>query len=475
MTEKEFTTTQKAKSITNNSIGVLHGNVNIYTAAINGENIVNTSNAPLPASLRSISRKHYITDEAKSRYILSENLDKKAEVENCPDKFYIMTFYFITLKYDNEYYVLLDYGSYPEHEYNDFWTIPRTVTLLKGVHVKKVGEILEQYNRAAKDDSVKKRLEHLNTNFYYIYGIFDGDEDTVDHHVEYKHAVTDPNNWRCYKIVNKFISRIDSVGIRNIVDPECRHNRVFLPLSQLEKLPRVSEGFVATAPKNGWYSFMGRLIPENIVDTLIGSQDKLKLNANEITAEDLVFKSKGVLFKIAVSNSHEFFMASSDRGMIDRQVTDVFERIMLRYNIIHYALDGYQITGAISVSDRGVVDFTEILDYAYRELTRFLFRKDTKLFLRCTAMFGEYEYGKILGLYSRIPRFAGTDYERLRILSHRTHTIQMKVAPNSNGVIFAYTLDDERNIKFNSVGVREYTPTDKEGPFSLKFLIVERS
>lgn len=112
MTEKEFTTTQKAKSITNNSIGVLHGNVNIYTAAINGENIVNTSNAPLPASLRSISRKHYITDEAKSRYILSENLDKKAEVENCPDKFYIMTFYFITLKYDNEYYVLLDYGSY---------------------------------------------------------------------------------------------------------------------------------------------------------------------------------------------------------------------------------------------------------------------------------------------------------------------------------------------------------------------------
>lgn len=49
----------------------------------------------------------------------------------------------------------------------------------------------------------------------------------------------------------------------------------------------------------------------------------------------------------------------------------------------------------------------------------------------------------------------------------------MKIAPASNGVIFAYSLDDVNNIKFNPIGAREYTPTDREGPF-LRFLIVER-
>ena len=412
---------QNARSITNNNIGVLRGNINIYSATINSQNVTDAPdkdsavNTSLLVQSRDVSRKHYITDEPKSRYILSEYPDKEAEFKFFPDKFYIMTFYFITLKDEKECYVLLDYGSYSEDGYNDFWTIPRTVTLIKGAHVKKVGEILEQYNKAEKDEAVKKRLKHLNTNFYYNYGIFDSVEDVVKHHIEYKRAVTDTDKWRCYKIINKFISGIDSVGIRNLVDPECRHNRVFLPLSQLEHLPRVFDGFVGQAPKNGWYSFMGRLIPENIVDTLIASRDKLVFNAKTITAEDLVFRSKGVLFKIAVSNSHEFFMSSADRGMIDRQVTDVFEQLMLRYNIIHYALDGYQITGAISAGDNEMIDFTEMLDYAYRELSKFVFRKNTKLFLRCTAMFGKYEYGKVLGIYSRIPRFAGRDYERLRI------------------------------------------------------------
>lgn len=476
--------TQFSKNMTN--VGVVRGNINIYNNTVNNKVlksdsvIENTGGIDAKdTKIKGISadtRKRYITDEPKSRYLLSE-YPSEAEFEFYPDKFYIMTFYFITLHCGKEYYVLLEYGSYSDDKYNDFWTIPRTVALLDWAQVKKVGEIRSLYDKAMKNETVSKQLEYLKTNFFYNYGIFfcdeAEDENFVVPHIEYKLSVTNVDKWRCYKIINKFISNIESVGVRNIADPECRHNRIFLPLSQIEKLPRVSKGFVGIAPENGWYSFMGRLIPENIADTLINARDKLLQNTTRVNSEDLVFRSRGVLFKIAVSNAHEYFMSSADRRKIDRQVTDVFEKIMLRFNIIHYALDGYQITGAISTNtSNDTVDFTEILDYAYQELKRFVFRHEIKLFLRCTVLSGEYEYGKILGPYSRIPRFAGADYERLRILSHKARTIQYKIASKSNGILFVHSAEDIGLIYFSPK--EEYNVhVDDEEP-SLMYCIIDR-
>ncbi|MBR0316510.1 MAG: hypothetical protein IJQ99_06565 [Synergistaceae bacterium] len=242
-----------------------------------------------------------------------------------------MTFYYITLHDGKDYYVLLDHGSYspnPTH-INDFWSIPRSVTIINGPKIKTVEGILTMYDEELEKSSMKEKLDMQETDFFYNYGLFNRKKEIVSCHVEYKRSVTEPEKMRCYYIRNIFVSRIDPVGIRNLVDPECRHNHTFLPLSIINNLPRIN-GSGDEAPEHGWYSFMGRPIPENIMDVFIKERENLINKSVKIKESDLFRHSQGVLFHVAISNAHEFFMSSADRSIIDRQIAGIYEEVMMR-------------------------------------------------------------------------------------------------------------------------------------------------
>ena len=398
--------------------------------------------------------KIYITDTRKSRYLLSEYRADE-EFEFFPDKFYVMTFYFITFCHNDEYYVLLDHGSYSTNRGNllgikhrdDFWSIPRSVALIEGARVRKVDEIRSHYARELEKNSMREKLEILERDFFYNYGIFYKSLDYGESHIEYKRSVTEPDKMRCYYIRDVIIHKIDDTGIRNLVDPECRHNRIFLPLKSLEAMPHIPGNYIGEAPEEGWYSFMGRPIPESIVDTLVGDRLKLMRNAVKISNEDLVKHTRGILFTVAISKSYETFYSAKNRGLIDRQISEVFERMMFQHGIIHYMINGYQITGAVPYVDGDVVDFSGLLNDMYDKLLKVI--GEDKLFLRCTVLSGKYDYGKISILCSRVPGFAGESYEKLRMMAKQTHDIQMSMVYSMNGILFGCSMNDP-SVKFSS-------------------------
>ena len=411
----------------------------------------------------------YITDERKSRYILTKEQDQDAEFEFFTDKFYIMTFYYITLHDGKDYYVLLDHGSYspnPTH-INDFWSIPRSVTIINGPKIKTVEGILTMYDEELEKSSMKEKLDMQETDFFYNYGLFNRKKEIVSCHVEYKRSVTEPEKMRCYYIRNIFVSRIDPVGIRNLVDPECRHNHTFLPLSIINNLPRIN-GSGDEAPEHGWYSFMGRPIPENIMDVFIKERENLINKSVKIKESDLFRHSQGVLFHVAISNAHEFFMSSADRSIIDRQIAGIYEEVMMRHNIMHHAVDHYQVIGAIRAD--GGVDFTQLLEEMFEKFSRLVYRRHTYLLLRCTVIFGQYEFGKTYGLCSSIPGFSGKAYERLKIMAHQTHNVQMEFGYEMNGILFGYSLDDSDNVKFDPLGVQKCSQ-GRNISYGMRFLI----
>ena len=398
--------------------------------------------------------KIYITDTRKSRYLLSEYRPDE-EFEFYPDKFYVMTYYFITFSHNGEYYVLLDHGSYPGEKGNvsgvkhrdDFWSIPRSVSFIEGVRIKKVDEIQSHYARELEKSSMREKLAILETDFLYNYGIFYKSLDYGESHIEYKRSVTETDKMRCYYIRDVIVHKIDDVGIRNLVDPECRHNRIFLPLRNLESMPHIPGNYIGEAPEKGWYSFMGRPIPESIVDTLIRDRVKLMRNAVKISNEDLVKHEYGILFTVAISKSSEIFNSAKNRGLIDRQISEVFERMAFQHGIIHYMINGYQVTGAIPCVEGEIVDFSNLLNDMYDRLLKVI--GENKLLLRCTVLSGEYDYGKISILCSRVPGFAGESYENLRIMAKQTHEVQMGMVYSMNGILFGCSTNDS-SVKFYS-------------------------
>ena len=79
---------------------------------------------------------------------------------------------------------------------------------------------------------------------------------------------------------------------------------------------------------------------------------------------------------------------------------------------------------------------------------------------------------KFLVLIQESPDFAGADYERLRILSHKAHTIQYKIASKSNGILFVHSAEDIGLIYFSPK--EEYNVhVDDEEP-SLMYCIIDR-
>lgn len=88
-----------------------------------------TTEPQLPASA---TKKKYITDEKKSRYIL-DDYDGEDEFEFYPDRLYVLSLYFITLAEEQERYALLDYVSYAPMVKNgrindDIWSVPYTIS-----------------------------------------------------------------------------------------------------------------------------------------------------------------------------------------------------------------------------------------------------------------------------------------------------------------------------------------------------------
>lgn len=204
----------------------------------------------------------------------------------------------------------------------------------------------------------------------------------VNNTLEYVQSLGDTTKFECNYVMEFFVRNIDRDGILNLADPTGLHNHNYFPLSLTRHMPI----------RNGLYSFMSKPIPNNIYDVFLFSRDKLVENVVTVPISDLAQRHKGVLFKIAISNSHRIFMTATPvRSNIDRLITTVLGQAPTHYNVDNYMLDGYQITG---VMPDNPIDFNNILELLYEAFAFLIHDLGLDIVIRCTASPANTDTGK---------------------------------------------------------------------------------
>ena len=400
------------------------------------------------------------------RYKL-DGLEENYEFDVPPCKVNIILLYFITLYSDNEYYALIDYVSYSHSalENSDtatekktyagnIWSVPYIITTINNVSVRNVKEARSAFDKVLQQTyqeayyehhiSIKEKLSILEEELFHRLGIVDKELINGEKYIEYVQSLGDTTKFECNYVMEFFVRNIDRDGILNLADPTGLHNHNYFPLSLTRHMPI----------RNGLYSFMSKPIPNNIYDVFLFSRDKLVENVVTVPKSDLAHRHKGVLFKIAISNSHRIFMTSTPvRSNIDRLITTVLGQAPAYHNVDDYVLDGYQITG---VMPDDPIDLHNILELLY-EAFAFLFHDfGLDIIIRCTAHSCEYEYGKFLEICPYKNGFVGQDYDTLCLMAHETKLAQKKMKRGTNGILFGWATEDSDAAKFAPKGGKAY-------------------
>ena len=192
----------------------------------------------------------------------------------------------------------------------------------------------------------------------------------------------------------------------------------------------------------------------DIINSFLFSRDKLVENIVTVPKSDLAHRHKGVLFKIAISNSHRIFMTSTPvRSNIDRLITTVLGQAPAYHNVDDYVLDGYQITG---VMPDDPIDLHNILELLYEAFAFLIHDFGLDIIIRCTAHSCEYEYGKFLEICPYKNGFVGQDYDTLCLMAHETKLAQKNMKRGTNGILFGWATDDSDAAKFAPKGGKAY-------------------
>lgn len=430
--------------------------------------------------------------------ILLDNLNDEDYFEYYPSDLYIVSLYFITLKYDEKYYLLLNYGTYMRNGNRwidgHIWSVPYTnaEVRLDGRKVSKVKEIRAAYDEALRQTreeaaaqgyvSLQETLKLLENDMFYRLGIVNRSLRRGNEYIEYKVSASEIDKNRCYYIREFFVENIDEAGVVNLADPRCLNGHCYLPLSLVDNLPRISHRVSETQWTQGVYHFMGKAIPENVSDILTDKRKQLRETAAMVNRSAMIHKETGVLFKIAVSNSNSIFNTSTNKSMIDQQISTALELGMMYANVKYYMLDIYQVTGVMPDSAPGEpTDFTDMLEDLYLRLKKIVVGLKTisaygfyeqKLLLRCTILKCEYEYGKIIDITSQRPGFAGEGFGTLRRTVRETHRVQNSIVGGIDGILLGFDTKDEESIKFSSLNARDYQQYSTEWGAVMKFVLL---
>ena len=413
------------------------------------------------------------------------------EFEIFPEKFYVRNLYFITLNYNNDYYVMLDtnhfdvmnvkeaynlqlcsvpfvceefdprdFASDSEKTAGDFHRILRAALSETYEEAESKGRISLQGRLDAAEQDL---LRTLNINIFNPNGFNSFNPkslDEYDEYIEYRISFAGRDfdgKLRSECVCNReffCIVRNPLIGEFSF-DPECRHKYTFLPISLLSKLKRCTlitatdveklyEDFydkdaywnsLAKYPAHNAiymdstdaiYQFAGLNIPYYVHDALRRNLQQIQREAKKLTSSDLLIKKEGTLFHIAIHNSY-----IHDKIETGCQIHDIFLKCMMVENIKYYRADNYEIVGVLNGTD-----FTSLLETMYAELAKIMHAKQIKLHVCCTALYGEYIFGRVGGLNSNSPSFIGENYEILLRMAEKTLLEAEQMGSDFTGILF---------------------------------------
>lgn len=395
--------------------------------------VVPQQDPPIPQTLS--DKRRYITDTKQSRYLLDDYSDNE-EFEFYPDRLYILSLYFITLKYRDEQYVLLDYVSYAplvkEGLINDdIWSVPYTLVPIEfsGKKVRKIREIRAVYNEALP--GMREKLSTLEYGLFYNLGIAYKEIEKGREYIEYKQSTTEPDKMRCNYIREFYVHDVDSTGILSLTDPECLHQHRYLPLALLDQMPK----------NKRMMRFWDKPIPYNVTDVLLYERRRLLKNAISIKQDDLIFHMEGVLFIISVMDNNK---------AANIPLTEILQQGMLYANVGRFQIYASTLIGCLPYKR---VNFTDLLCRLYAGLSQI----SPSVTIRCTALYSNFDYGKPLGLASQTPSFSGKGYGKLikMDIGAAFAWSQLEVSPD---IFLGYEEADEDAIIFAPENIKEYHP-----------------
>ena len=422
----------------------------IINIADAGQTIINANNVKvtigqsdrlsLPVAGADPSLRPYITNAAKTRYVLDDYGDEE-EFEFYPDRLYILSLYFITLSIDQEQFMVMDYMSYAPLTKNgrinaDIWSVPYTLHQIDpgGRRVRKVGEIKSVYTEAL--EGLTPTLDTLERDLFYNLGIFYKKVEKGQEYIEYKCSTMEPDKMRCYYIREFYVNSIDSTGVMNLIDPECLHQHRYLPFSIIDTLPRL----------NGLYRFLDKSLPDNVFSVLMDSKRRLLNNAVKVTKSDMVYQMNGVLFKLTITVPQD-----------DQMISSFLAQGMMCSNIGRYRLDGNQVIGVLP---QVPVDFPSFLNWFSCALSRM--SQDISI-CRCTAHACQFEYGKTWNLCVTQPSFGGDGYRKLATMDLQTELVQKQLPADFKGILLGWGISDNNVIRFSDCGMQAFHPKVQTG------------
>lgn len=335
-----------------------------------------------------------------------------------PSEYWYLDLYIITLddfdgifSSSKQKYMVLEYPSYTEvnfdNKINDcIWSVPYMAYLFHKTGIKRyktIGAIAKFYEEEIS--SHKQLFEELENYRFYHMGISYYDKIEGRHYIEYKVSSRQPDKWKCYYIQEHYITRIDSLGILNLADPEGLHSYRYYPL--IPK-PNINEDIVY---------FAGKHLASNVGYLLKNSYNKLLQYSNPIPSEILRYQVYGIVFKIDVVGFTKMYnkIVSEMKSLNETGreiaihfvagISSIFENVMQEFGISQFVVEGDGLTGVYPIKGNnqdkdGIILLISCICKIKEKLNKLVSHLKEEICIRCSIIAGDYIYGKLAGLGS---------------------------------------------------------------------------
>ena len=346
-------------------------------------------------------------------YILGE-LPPEERLENPPAEYWVLHLYIIVLEqevanrasfFNTGKFLVLEHLA---DQGRGFWTTPYLGHKLDvGTRTfDKVSAITEMYEEEIKNASGV--LQMLDENRFYHMGFSPGIKGVVpgEKYIEYKRSPRNSGVWKCYFIKEYFLSDFNSLGLKNLSNPENRHIYHHLPVN----VNTTHTGFFCGVPL---LANVSRLFDGNY---LLNNARVERVNVEAVFHT----KRRGYMLKFDLTSSTETLheikaslrtfehSGSHFSGEFILRLKHIFEEELMKIDVWHYRFegDGFIATMEIESYDcnatKRVIDALKNIS---KRITKLLedanIKSANKVSYRASVMFGDYNYGRGLGLSSK--------------------------------------------------------------------------
>ena len=437
---------------------------------------------------KSLGSQHkYVDDGRKICYPVHVDLPWQ-EFRLFPERFYVRNLYFIVFNYNNDYYVMLDtkhpvYMNVKENYEIPICSVP---SVCEQFNPRDFGGFACEFEQTAGDfyricnaalsetedeaqrhgrTSLSGKLYDAEQNLFKHFDFNRLNPRSLNQHIEYRISFEQRDfdgklrsECICYR--EFFCTILNFLSGKFYFDPECRQKYRFLPMSLLGQLKRRTfitetdvaklyedfhnkdaywktlykhENSVYMDSSDSIYQFAGLNIPYYVHDALLMNIQTLQREAKVIMPLELLVHGEGALFHITL---HNFYI--HDKVESNCQVYNIFQKCVMAEDVKYYHVnDNYEITGVLNGKD-----FTSLLEGMYAELAKIMPARQIHLHLCCTALYGEYFFGRVSGLNADSPSFTGENYETLKRMAEKTLSMITEEGDSFYGILFGVKTTD---------------------------------